>query len=74
MNFTCVPPPPLPWAACETTPPGWKPAAARPTTHALLWPLPKHYTNGSAAVRVAAPVGGGGFFTLMHQVRPSHLL
>ena len=69
-NFTCVPPPPLPWAACETTPPGWKPPAARPTTHALLWPLPKHYTNGSAAVRVAA--GAGGFFSLAG--KPSPLL
>jgi hypothetical protein len=43
-------------------PPPPPPPPPRPTTHALLWPLPKTYTNGSLALGVD-PAAGAGFFT-----------
>ena len=61
LNFTCVPPAPLPWAGCEALPKSWKPPNATNTTRPLIWPLPKVYSNGSSTLRV---VPSPAFFKL----------
>ena len=70
LNFTCVPPPPLPWASCESLPKTWTPPPPRNTTRPRLWPLPKSYTNGSTSLRVQPANSGSGFFTLAGGASP----
>jgi hypothetical protein len=71
LNFTCTPPAPLPWAACEALPKGWKPPPAKNTSHAKLWPLPERYTNGSISLRVVPPpTNPPSFFKLAKGASP----
>ncbi len=65
LNFTCVPPPPLPWAACESLPKSWTPPPPKNTTRPLVWPLPKSYASGHTTLRVVNPdSSAAGFFAL----------